>query len=57
MPFYLCHIYREGNRIADGLANIRVAGSDASFVSVSLLPKPVIGLLVLEKAGLPSFRH
>lgn len=48
MPFDLCHVYRKGNRVADGLANIGAAGSDVSFVSVSVLPKPVIGLLVLD---------
>lgn len=51
------NIYREGNKVADGLANeaVDMGGNCVFFISYEL-PKKIQGSFLLDKGGIPSFR-
>lgn len=59
--FYSCpvmHIYREGNQVADSLANIAVqTGGNQEFLSLRELPIIARGYAIADAIGLPNFRR
>lgn len=53
----VAHIFREGNKSADGLANEAMDRRDSQvFYNLKDLPKHIQGAIVLDGAGMPSFR-
>lgn len=51
----ISHIFREGNNMADSLANWAVATeSSADFTTFDELPKAAKGAFLLDKMGLPN---
>lgn len=50
-------VYREGNTLANSLANHEATGSTVSFSSICEPPKHVFGLFTLDHAGVPNFLH
>lgn len=49
ISFFIHHVYREGNGLADGVANLGANGLNASYSSISQLPRPLLGLFNLDK--------
>jgi len=54
MNFHVSHIYREGNKCADALANLGL--SLVSHEWFSQPPSKIRADLVTNKLGLPNFR-
>ena len=60
VQIYICvhYQYREGNGIADTLANLEVQNkSFKKFFCLSDLPNKARGALILEEGGLPYIRR
>ncbi|MQM13572.1 hypothetical protein Taro_046497 [Colocasia esculenta] len=54
----IVHTFREGNQVADALASLAYTlHRNLVFISPGDLPPPARGALLIDKAGLPSFRH
>lgn len=53
----ITHIYREGNKIADGLANEAVdRGCNRVYATYRELPKKIKGSFLLDKDDIPNIR-
>ena len=56
MEVRISHIFREGNKVEDALANKVVEHKEDIWISEHQLPPDVRGLIRVDRMGLPSFR-
>ena len=55
--YSIMHIYRQGNQVADFLANEGcIAQSSVLYSSITTMPRQARGLLQLDKLGIPNIR-
>ena len=57
MVCVVCHVYREGNKVADWLARSGALGLNSEWRFVREVPRVLRGLIRLDNLGLPSLRY
>ncbi|KAI3473497.1 hypothetical protein Pfo_031457, partial [Paulownia fortunei] len=57
MTTSITHIYREGNRVADFLANATCDTTSSRTFTAEELSGHILGFIRLDQLGTPSFRH
>lgn len=57
ITLYITHIFREGNKVADGLANEAIDKRDRkNYEALTEFPRYVYGVFLLDRASLPGVR-
>ncbi|XP_012850055.1 PREDICTED: uncharacterized protein LOC105969825 [Erythranthe guttata] len=57
LEYRITHIYREGNKVADALANLGCQTELARTFTTAELPRPIQQMIRMDQLGYPSFRR